>query len=112
MTLSASRATQPLQIEGGEIADIAADSAGIRVFKGIPYAAPPVGELRWRGPEPVKPWIGVRNAGEWGPRAMQGDRLGDIDPLNKRMDEDCLYLNIWTPAKSAQDNLPILFWIH
>ncbi|WP_158817653.1 carboxylesterase/lipase family protein [Methylocapsa sp. S129] len=111
MTLSDSRA-KPLRIEGGEIADRAGDASGIRVFKGIPYAAPPVGELRWRKPEPVKPWDGVLKADDWGPRGMQGDRLGDIDPLNKRMSEDCLYLNIWTPAQSAIDQLPVLFWIH
>jgi para-nitrobenzyl esterase len=107
-----SRAMEPLQIEGGQIADIAADASGVRVFKGIPFAAPPTGELRWRKPEPVKPWDGVRKAEDWGPRCMQGNRLGNIDPLNKRMDEDCLYLNVWTPAKSANDKLPVMFWIH
>jgi para-nitrobenzyl esterase len=112
MNLPGSRATEPLRIEGGRIADVAADADGVRVFKGIPYAAPPIGALRWRAPAPVKPWDGVRKAEDWGPRGMQGDRLGDIDPLNKRMDEDCLYLNVWTPARTANDKLPILFWIH
>lgn len=112
MDLSDYRTLAPLAIEGGEIADVTADASGVRVFKGIPYAAPPVGELRWRKPQPVRPWNGVRKAEDWGPRGMQSDRLGDIDPLNKRMDEDCLYLNVWTPARTANDKLPILFWIH
>ena len=88
------------------------NSSGIRVFKGIPYAAPPVGELRWREPRPVQPWDSARLASEWGPRCVQSNRLGDLDPLNKRMDEDCLYLNIWTPAKSADEALPVMVWIH
>ena len=106
------RVTEPLRIAGGEIADVAPDAQGIRIFKGIPYAAPPVGPLRWRKPQPVAPWDGVRPAEGWGPRAMQGSRLGDIDPLNSRMDEDCLYLNVWTPAGSPDDRLPVMFWIH
>jgi para-nitrobenzyl esterase len=101
-----------LQIEGGQIADVIPESSGIRVFKGIPYAAPPVGELRWKAPQPVHPWKGTRTTTEWGPRCVQSNRLGDLDPLNKRMDEDCLYLNIWTPAKSADEALPVIVWIH
>lgn len=110
--MSASYAAEPLRVEGGLIADTAANASGVRSFKGIPYAAPPIGELRWRKPEPVKPWEGIRKAEDWGPRCMQGNRLGDIDPLNKRMDEDCLYLNVWTPAKSSDGGLPVMVWIH
>jgi para-nitrobenzyl esterase len=103
---------QVLQIEGGEIADVALDASGIRVFKGIPYAAPPVGDLRWKPPKPAQAWNGIRNATEWGPRCVQSNRLGDLDPLNKRMEEDCLYLNVWTPAKSPAESLPVMVWIH
>jgi para-nitrobenzyl esterase len=110
--LTEPNAAEVLRVEGGMIADTEANAAGVRSFKGIPYAAPPVGELRWRKPEPVKPWEGMRKAGEWGPRCMQGNRLGDIDSLNKRMEEDCLYLNVWTPAKSSGDRLPVMVWIH
>jgi para-nitrobenzyl esterase len=110
--MSESNAAEALRVEGGMIADTAANASGVRSFKGIPYAAPPVGELRWRKPEPVKPWEGIRKADDWGPRCMQGNRLGDIDPLNKRMEEDCLYLNVWTPAKSSGDRLPVMVWIH
>ena len=106
------RSAEPLRVETGLIADVAADASGVRVFKGIAYASPPVGDLRWKRPEPVKSWDGVRKADEWGPRCMQSSRLGDIDPLNKRMDEDCLYLNVWTPARSATEKLPVMVWIH
>ena len=109
---TSSPAGPALQVDGGQIADVAAKSSGIRVFKGIPYAAPPVGKLRWREPQPVQPWDGTRVATEWGSRCVQSNRLGDLDPLNKRMDEDCLYLNIWTPAKSADESLPVMVWIH
>src|SRR5205823_14479827 len=97
---------------GGQIADAAADASGVRVFKGIPYAAPPVGELRWKAPQPVQPWNGIRSIAEWGPRCVQSSRLGDLDPLNKRMDEDCLYLNVWTPATSSSQSLPVMVWVH
>jgi para-nitrobenzyl esterase len=103
---------ESLQIEGGQIADAAPDASGIRVFKGIPYAAPPVGELRWKAPQPAQPWDGIRSIADWGPRCVQSSRLGDLDPLNKRMDEDCLYLNVWTAATSSSQSLPVMVWIH
>jgi para-nitrobenzyl esterase len=113
MTLGgASRGAEPLHVDGGAIADVARDVRGVRAFKGIPYAAPPVGGLRWKPPQAVQAWNGVRSSTEWGPRCMQSDRLGDIDPLNKRMDEDCLYLNVWTPAKSEAEKLAVMVWIH
>ena len=109
---TATPAKPAIQVEGGQLADVLPASNGIRVFKGIPYAAPPIGELRWKAPQPLQAWNGSRNATEWGPRCVQSNRLGDLDPLNKRMDEDCLYLNIWTPAKSADEALPVMVWIH
>jgi para-nitrobenzyl esterase len=112
MELRPFRTMSPFRIEGGLVADCMPDAHGIRAFRGLPYAAAPVGDLRWRKPHPVTPWRDVRVADEWGPRAMQGDRLGDIDPLNKRMGEDCLYLNVWTPARSAVEKLPVMVWIH
>jgi para-nitrobenzyl esterase len=105
-------AAAPLHVEGGQIADAAPDALGIRVFKGIPYAAPPVGDLRWKPPQSVPAWSGVRTAAEWGPRCMQSTRLGDLDPLNKRMGEDCLYLNVWTFSRSSSDAMPVMVWIH
>ena len=72
-------------------------------FKGIPYAAPPVGELRWRMPQPVKPWPGIFSAGKFGPACMQPD--------NVPKSEDCLTLNVWRPADAAEP-LPVMVWIY
>jgi para-nitrobenzyl esterase len=106
------RAAEPLRVDGGAIADAQPDANGVRTFKGIPFAAPPVGDLRWRAPQPVKPWQGERSADQFGPRCTQTSRLGPIDPLNPRMSEDCLYLNVWTPANAATDKLPVMVWIY
>jgi hypothetical protein len=110
--IAAARAGEPLHVDGGAIADTPLDANGVRNFKGIPFAAPPVGALRWREPQPVKPWQGERSADQFGPRCMQTSRLGAIDPLNPRISEDCLYLNLWTPANAANDKLPVMVWIY
>ncbi len=86
--------------------------AGLRSFKGIPFAAPPVGELRWKPPQPVANWSGVRKAHQFGPRAMQLAVFGDMSFRSSRMSEDCLYLNVWTPATSDQDHLPVLIYFY
>ncbi len=85
---------------------------GIRSFLGIPYAAPPVGELRWKEPQPVQPWKEVRPCLDFGPSCPQvrEDWTGELDV--GRTDEDCLYLNVWTPAESPDDRLPVMVWIH
>ena len=85
---------------------------GVRVFRGIPFAAPPVGDLRWKPPQPVKSWSGVRKADEFGPRAMQLPIFGDMSFRSNGMSEDCLYLNVWTPAKSAAERLPVLVYFY
>ena len=102
----------PLRVDTGLLKEMQADASGLRVFKGIPYAAPPVGGLRWRPPAPVRSWDGERAADAWGPRCVQSERLGPMDPLNSRMDEDCLYLNVWAPARSGNAALPVMVWIH
>ena len=104
-------------------------NAGFALFRGIPYAAPPVGELRWRAPVDPAPWEGVRKCDTYGPACGQYDRWGvatdDVTddsghpyimipnyPYPPKMSEDCLYLNIYTPAETPDDKLPVLFYIH
>ncbi|AUD00761.1 carboxylesterase/lipase family protein [Spirosoma pollinicola] len=89
-----------------------AEPSGIRAFKGIPFGQPPVGELRWKEPQPVKNWQGVRKADKFGPRAMQRAIFGDMGFRSNGMSEDCLYLNVWTPAKSANEKLPVLVYFY
>ncbi len=84
----------------------------VRSFLGIPYAAPPVGPLRWRAPEPVHPWTGVRPALNFGPRAEQGHVYDDMVFRDEAPREDCLYLNVWMPDKSPAAKLPVMVWIH
>ena len=105
-TLSGIQAVEePLRIEGGMLAGTRGRDASIRVFKGIPFAAPPVGSRRWMPPQPVVPWDGVRNAAAFSamcmqpPRPAEGSNLHDGTP--ETISEDCLYLNVWTPAAGA-----------
>src|SRR5437016_3276777 len=88
------------------------DESGIKTFKGIPFAAPPVGNLRWREPQPLQNWSGVRKADKFGPRAMQLPVFGDMNFRSDGMSEDCLYLNVWTPAKTGSENLPVLVYFY
>ena len=104
-----------VKVEGGQIQGTVTD--GIAVYKGIPYASPPVGELRWKAPQPVIPWEGVRVCDSFGAPSIQPHHVDsdaykhefffDGDP---EYSEDCLYLNVWAPAKCK--NLPVTLWIH
>ena len=88
------------------------DLSGITIFKGVPFAAPPVGNLRWKAPQPVQKWEGVRKATEYGPNPMQEALFGDMNFGTKVNSEDCLYLNIWTPAKTMKEHLPVLIYFN
>jgi para-nitrobenzyl esterase len=107
--------------ENGMVQGLPAADPRITVFKGIPFAAPPVGELRWRAPQPAANWKGVRACLEFMPIAMQ--RIPGEDPQafyakewhvepEVAMDEDCLYLNIWTNAKTGDEKMPVMVWIY
>ena len=88
------------------------NSSGVKIFKGVPFAAPPVGDLRWKEPQPVKNWSGVRKADKFGPRPMQLPIFGDMNFRSDSTSEDCLYLNIWTPATSGTEKLPVLVYFY
>jgi para-nitrobenzyl esterase len=88
------------------------NESGITSFKGVPFGAPPVGNLRWREPQPVQNWTGVRKATKFGPRAMQLPIFGDMSFRSDSVSEDCLYLNVWTPAKKGDEHLPVLVYFY
>jgi para-nitrobenzyl esterase len=103
---------QSLQVRTASGVVEGVDESGIRAFKGIPFAAPPVGELRWKEPQPVKSWAGVRKADKFGPRAMQNPLFSDMVFRSDGVSEDCLYLNVWTPARSSTDGLAVLVYFY
>lgn len=109
-TYAASRADRTgVRIDTGALRGVADD--GVVAFKGIPYAAPPVGPLRWRAPQPAAAWEGVRDAIAYGPDCMQEPFPSDAAPLGTAPAEDCLYANVWRPQQ-ADAPLPVLVWIY
>ncbi|MDQ8185169.1 carboxylesterase family protein [Pelagicoccus sp. SDUM812002] len=93
----------PVKTEYGLVQGV--NENDLTVYRGVPFAAPPVGDLRWKAPQPAASWEGVRQATDFAPDPMQGDGQGNVS-------EDCLYLNIWSPAKSSDEQLPVLVWIY
>jgi para-nitrobenzyl esterase len=101
-----------VSIDSGALLGTTGAGADIRVFKGIPYAAPPVGELRWRPPQPAAQWPGVRPAMEYSARCTQGGPGGASAAAPPPTSEDCLYLNVWTTAESADERRPVMVWLY
>lgn len=85
---------------------------GIQTYFGIPFAKPPVGNLRWKAPQPAANWVGVKETKKFGPRPMQKIVFGDMNSRSNGLSEDCLYLNVWTPAKRNTKDLPVLLYFY
>jgi para-nitrobenzyl esterase len=98
----------PVKLDSGQVAGTSGSIPEMRVYKGIPFAAPPVGDLRWRAPQPAAHWEGVRAADAFGPVCVQNAPGGG----DQKVSEDCLYLNVWTAAKPAGEKRPVMVWIY
>lgn len=103
-------ASLDVRVDGGIVRG--AVERGVMSFKGIPFAAPPVGDLRWAPPQPVKPWSGVRPALRFGPDCAQLPTPGDAAPLRTASKENCLYINVWRPQARSARGLPVMVWIY
>ncbi|PWK85862.1 carboxylesterase/lipase family protein [Fulvimonas soli] len=112
--VAATAAAPRVDVQGGTLEGVAAqvDGVALREFQGIPYAAPPLGALRWKPPQPAPAWAGVRQATRFGPRCMQLPLFSDMVFRSDGMSEDCLYLNVWTPARAADAKLPVLVYFY
>jgi para-nitrobenzyl esterase len=104
------RLSKPVKTVAGLVAGTLTADGAVAVFRGIPYAAPPIGDMRWKAPGPPVPWAGVRSAAEFGAACAQAER-GGTDRL-ARTSEDCLYLNVWAPVRLRGSRAPVLVWFH
>jgi para-nitrobenzyl esterase len=103
-TAASAAIADPVKIESGQVSGANGTTPDMRIYKGIPFAAPPVGNLRWKAPQAAAKWDGVKKATEPGPVCLQAG--------NQNMSEDCLYLNVWTAAKSGGDKRPVMVWVY
>jgi para-nitrobenzyl esterase len=110
---TASAADKPpvVKIDTGKVRGKLSTDGQVRIFLGIPYAAPPVGQLRWQPPQPAEKWSGLRDATEFGHRCVQANIYPDMIFRDPGPSEDCLNLNVWTPAKNKHAELPVMVWI-
>jgi len=105
----------PVEVEGGLVSGTPGWGWGVREFRGIPFAAQPLGELRWQPPQPVVPWEGVLEADQFAPACTQQPTPTSSYTWHEgfaNYSEDCLYLNVWSPAASADEKLPVMLWYH
>jgi len=110
--LKAASNPDEVTIESGKIQGTTNQDHSVRIFKGIPFAAPPLGDLRWKAPQPAPSWSGVRQADKFGSACLQTNVFGDIYFRDKQPSEDCLNLNIWIPSKPATAKLPVIVWFY
>ena len=108
--LTASAANQ-VKVDSGTLEGTLNADSSVRIFRNVPFAAPPVGDLRWQAPQPVQPWEGVRKAVEFGAHCVQGKVFGDINAPGG-MSEDCLNVIVWAPAKASDKPLPVYLWFY
>ena len=107
-----------VSVEGGLLSGVPGSNPEVTVFRGIPYAAPPVGDLRWQSPQPPAKWTGVRKADKFSAACIQLPQIKgafyqvEFYPVDEPTSEDCLYLNVYTAAKSPSEKRPVLVWIH
>ena len=112
-TLAAAAATaEQAKVDTGILEGVVNADSSVRIFRGVPFAAPPVGGLRWQPPQAAQAWSGIRKADEFGPACMQGKVFGDIVSRGKPMSEDCLYLTVWAPAKATAKRMPVYLWFY
>jgi para-nitrobenzyl esterase len=105
-------AAEVVRTDRGAVRGTVSADGRVQVYRGIPFAAPPLGDLRWKPPQPARKWSGVRQAVEFGARCMQGHVFGDMVFRDNGPSEDCLYLNVWTAAASPKARLPVMVWIY
>jgi para-nitrobenzyl esterase len=101
-----------VKTDNGTVEGILNRDQSVRMFRGVPFAAPPIGDLRWKEPQPALSWTGVRKAGKFGSACLQTNVFGDIYFRDNQPSEDCLNLVIWTPAKPARKKLPVFVWFY
>jgi para-nitrobenzyl esterase len=101
-----------VSVENGNLQGTTNEDHSVRMFKGIPFAAPPVGELRWKAPQPALGWNGVRQSNKFGSACLQTNVFGDIYFRDAQPSEDCLTLDIWIPAKPASAKIPVIVWFY